>query len=58
MPVDMKEAYDFTMQLRGMVPGPHRIRLANPELSKTVVAKALGLTVPQMILARATEVIE
>jgi 4-carboxymuconolactone decarboxylase len=37
MPVDMKEAYDFTMQLRGMVPGPHRIRLANPELSKTVV---------------------
>jgi 4-carboxymuconolactone decarboxylase len=37
MPVDMKEAYDFTMKLRGLVPGPHRIWLANPELSKTVV---------------------
>ncbi len=37
MPADMKEAYDFTMKLRGLVPGPHRIWLANPELSKTVV---------------------
>jgi pimeloyl-ACP methyl ester carboxylesterase len=37
MPRDMKEAYDFTMKLRGLVPGPHRIWLANPELSKTVV---------------------
>src|ERR1700678_4806124 len=37
MPVAMKEAYDFTMKLRGLVPGPHRIWLANPELSKTVV---------------------
>jgi len=36
MPVAMKEAYDFTMKLRGLVPGPHRIWLANPELSKTV----------------------
>ena len=24
MPADMKEAYDFTMKLRGLVPGPHR----------------------------------
>src|SRR5271154_3325738 len=37
MPADMKEAYDLTMKLRGLVPGPHRIWLANPELSKTVV---------------------
>jgi 4-carboxymuconolactone decarboxylase len=37
MPADMKGAYDFTMKLRGLVPGPHRIWLANPELSKTVV---------------------
>ena len=37
MPADMKEAYDFTIKLRGLVPGPHRIWLANPELSKTVV---------------------
>ncbi len=37
MPADMKEAYDFTMSLRGLVPGPHRIWLANPGLSKTIV---------------------
>jgi 4-carboxymuconolactone decarboxylase len=37
MPADMKEAYDFTMKLRGLVPGPHKIWLANPELSKTIV---------------------
>ena len=37
MPPDMKEAYDFTMKLRGQVPGPHKIWLANPTLSKTVV---------------------
>jgi 4-carboxymuconolactone decarboxylase len=33
----MKEAYDFTIELRGMVPGPHKIWLANPALSKTIV---------------------
>jgi 4-carboxymuconolactone decarboxylase len=37
MPADMKEAYDFTKALRGIVPGPHRIWLANPKLSKTIV---------------------
>ena len=37
MPPTMKEAYDFTVGLRGLVPGPHRIWLANPELSKTIV---------------------
>ncbi len=37
MPADMKEAYDFTMKLRGLVPGPHKIWLANPKLSKTIV---------------------
>ena len=37
MPPDMKEAYDFTMKLRGIVPGPHKIWLANPALSKTIV---------------------
>jgi 4-carboxymuconolactone decarboxylase len=38
MPVDMKDAYDFTMKLRGQVPGPHKIWLANPTLSKTIVS--------------------
>jgi 4-carboxymuconolactone decarboxylase len=37
MPPDMKAAYDFTMSLRGMVPGPHKIWLANPTLSQTIV---------------------
>ncbi|WP_210248966.1 carboxymuconolactone decarboxylase family protein [Methylobacterium sp. WL64] len=37
MPSDMKDAYDFTMKLRGLVPGPHKIWLANPTLSKTIV---------------------
>ena len=34
---EMREAYDLTVQLRGQVPGPHKIWLANPALSKTVV---------------------
>jgi 4-carboxymuconolactone decarboxylase len=37
MPTAMKEAYDFTMLLRGLVPGPHKIWLTNPQLSKAVV---------------------
>ena len=37
MPAAMKGAYDTTMQLRGQVPGPHKIWLANPALSETVV---------------------
>ncbi len=37
MSYEMKEAYDFTKKLRGIVPGPHRIWLANPKLSKTIV---------------------
>lgn len=34
---DVKDAYDFTIRLRAQVPGPHKIWLANPALSKTVV---------------------
>ena len=37
MAPDMKQAYAFTRTLRGQVPGPHKIWLANPTLSKTVV---------------------
>ena len=33
----MKEAYEYTMQLRGIVPGPHKIWLANAALSRTIV---------------------
>ena len=28
----MKRAYDFTFKLRGQVPGPHKIWLANPKI--------------------------
>jgi 4-carboxymuconolactone decarboxylase len=37
MPADMRDAYAFTKRLRGLVPGPHRIWLANPALSRTIV---------------------
>lgn len=37
MSPEMKDAYDFTKGLRGWVPGPHKIWLANPQLSKTIV---------------------
>jgi 4-carboxymuconolactone decarboxylase len=36
MPPEMRDAYEFTRELRGMVPGPHKIWLANPKLSKAV----------------------
>jgi 4-carboxymuconolactone decarboxylase len=37
MPPEMKAAYAFTRTLRGLVPGPHKIWLANPKLSTTIV---------------------
>jgi 4-carboxymuconolactone decarboxylase len=37
MTADMKAAYDFTRRLRGQVPGPHKIWLANPSLAETIV---------------------
>ncbi len=37
MSAEMREAYEFTRELRGLVPGPHKIWLANPALSKTIV---------------------
>jgi 4-carboxymuconolactone decarboxylase len=37
MSPEMREAYEFTKKLRARVPGPHRIWLANPKLSKTIV---------------------
>ena len=37
MAPEMRDAYEFTLKLRGMVPGPHKIWLANPQLSKTIV---------------------
>lgn len=37
MSAEMRDAYDYTLDLRGLVPGPHKIWLANSKLSKTVV---------------------
>jgi hypothetical protein len=37
MPADMRDAYEFTRKLRGMVPGPHKIWPANPKLSKAII---------------------
>jgi 4-carboxymuconolactone decarboxylase len=37
MSPQMKDAYQYTRELRGLVPGPHKIWLANPTLSKTIV---------------------
>jgi 4-carboxymuconolactone decarboxylase len=37
MSAEMRDAYDYTYTLRGMVPGPHKIWLANPTLSTTIV---------------------
>jgi 4-carboxymuconolactone decarboxylase len=37
MDADTKSAYDYTIELRGLVPGPHKIWLANPKLSRTIV---------------------
>lgn len=37
MSPEMRSAYDCTLQLRGLVPGPHKIWLANPALLKAIV---------------------
>jgi 4-carboxymuconolactone decarboxylase len=37
MDADMRSAYDYTVKLRGMVPGPHKIWLSNPKLLRTIV---------------------
>ena len=37
MTVDQQRAYDFTMTLRGQVPGPHKIWVQNPKLNAVIV---------------------
>jgi 4-carboxymuconolactone decarboxylase len=36
MDADMKSVYDYMLELRGMVLGPHKIYLANPKLLRTI----------------------
>ncbi|BBJ39882.1 hypothetical protein SSPO_026000 [Streptomyces antimycoticus] len=37
MPSEMRSAYEYTRRLRGLVPGPHKIWLANPKLLTAIV---------------------
>src|SRR5262249_60785566 len=37
MDAETRSAYEFTLKLSGLVPGPHKIWLANPKLSRTIV---------------------
>jgi 4-carboxymuconolactone decarboxylase len=37
MPAEMRDAYEFTLGRRSVVPGPHRIWIANPTLARTIV---------------------
>jgi 4-carboxymuconolactone decarboxylase len=37
MDPDTKSAYEYTLQLRGLVPGPQKIWVANPALARTIV---------------------
>ena len=37
MTPEMKAAHDFTVKLRGQVPGPHKIWIANPKLNEAIV---------------------
>ena len=36
LPAEMKEAYGFTVEMRGHLPGPSKIWLANPKLLQTI----------------------
>ncbi|TNC23417.1 carboxymuconolactone decarboxylase family protein [Amycolatopsis alkalitolerans] len=37
MTPEMRGAYEYTVRLRGLVPGPHKIWLANPKLANAIV---------------------
>ena len=37
MTSEQKAAYDYTMKLRGQVPGPHKIWVSNPKLNEAIV---------------------
>jgi 4-carboxymuconolactone decarboxylase len=62
MDADARSAYDYTVKLRGMVPGPHKIWLANPKLLRTVVPTGAyfqtGSTLTKAEIEIATNVID
>jgi 4-carboxymuconolactone decarboxylase len=62
MDADMRSAYDYTVKLRGMVPGPHKIWLSNPKLLRTIVPTGAyyqtGSTLTKAEIEIATNVID
>jgi 4-carboxymuconolactone decarboxylase len=62
MDADMRSAYDDTVKLRGMVPGPHKIWLSNPNLLRTIVPTGAyfqtGSTLTKAEIEIATNVID
>ena len=57
MSPEMRDAYDFTRKLRGLVPGPHKIWLANPKLSKTIVPTGAYFQTQAMLPKAETEIV-
>src|SRR5262245_47070888 len=57
MTSEMKAAYEFTKQLRGMVPGPHKIWLANPTLSETIVPTGAYFQTQSTLTKAETEIV-
>lgn len=62
MDADMRSAYDYTVKLRGAVPGPHKIWLSNPKLLRTIVPTGdyfqTGSTLTKAEIEIATNVID
>lgn len=62
MEADMRSAYDYTVKLRGAVPGPHKIWLSNPKLLRTIVPTGAyfqtGSTLTKAEIEIATNVID
>lgn len=56
MPQDMKQAYDLTWSLRGLVPGPHKIWLGNPTLSRTIVPTGAYFQTKSTLIKAETEI--
>lgn len=62
MDADMRSAYDYTVKLRGAVPGPHKIWLSNPKLLRTIAPTGdyfqTGSTLTKAEIEIATNVID
>jgi 4-carboxymuconolactone decarboxylase len=57
MPAEMRSAYEYTRQLRGLVPGPHKIWLTNPRLSKAIAATGAYFQADSSLSKAETEIV-